>query len=156
MYRDGHSFVVRPLGRFPGVVVWNPQGQRADRLQDFVEFWAAQGHPLRRLRHTTRILADAATWLDIWQQSWATMELSDWGDYLQRECRGDILTDAKRLIPAVEALHQFYAFWHWQDPAFIPWQLWPQCRGNRYQWLLHELTRHGVDKDVWLPNPLPF
>ena len=60
MYRDGHTFVVRPLGRFPGVVVWNPQGQRADRLQDFVEFWAAQEHPLRRLRHTTRILADAA------------------------------------------------------------------------------------------------
>ncbi|AUW92661.1 hypothetical protein BXT84_06280 [Sulfobacillus thermotolerans] len=149
---------VQPLRQFPGVMVWTPEHQRADRVQDFLEFAVSQGRPLRRVRRTGRILAEAATWIYYTHTDWSAMTLARWGDYLTTIVAAGPPMDAARLFPVVDALYEFYAFWWWIDPPFLPYQPWPQQERRRHQWVQHwwSYRAHIQDFPGDFLDPLPF
>ncbi len=156
--RIAAPFRVQTVARFPGAVVWSPDNQRADRIQEFLEFTRSQGGSQRRIRRAARILADAATWVQGTEAGWAGLTLADWGRYLVQGASGLRLTDAPHLFPIVDTLHEFYAFWWWIDPSFLPGQPWPQKRRDRQRWVQHGLSYHVHREDFPedLPEPLPF
>lgn len=82
------------------------------------------------------------------------MGLADWGRYLVQGASSLRLTDAPQLFPMVETLHEFYAFWWWIDPHFLPCQPWPQKRSDRRRWLQHWLSYHVHREDF--PEDLPL
>ncbi len=146
------------MARFPGAMVWTPNNQRADRIQEFLEFTRSQGGSRRRIRRAARILAEAATWVQGTETTWDGLSLADWGRYLVQGASSLRLTDAPRLFPMVETLHEFYAFWWWIDPHFLPCQPWPQKRSDRQRWVQHWWSYHVHREDFPedLPDPLPF
>jgi len=52
--RTTSPFRVQMVARFPGAMVWTPDNQRADRIQEFLEFTRSQGGSRRRIRRWPR------------------------------------------------------------------------------------------------------
>jgi hypothetical protein len=123
------------------VEVWTPEGARAELIQDYLDFLAAQEVPTPRIRRIARILADATTWMTWQEDHWPRVGLDAWENYLIFHCDARSLDAVPRLLAMVEVLNAWSRFEHWHRPSRWPYHPWPASRQARRWWLEHLVTQ---------------
>lgn len=123
------------------VEVCTPEGTRAELIQDYLDFLAAQEVPTRRIRRIARILAETTTWMTWWEDRWPRVGLDAWENYFVFHYGGRDLDDVPRLMARVEALSAWSRFEHWHRPSRWPYHPWPASREARRWWLERVMTQ---------------
>jgi hypothetical protein len=118
--------------RRPWVTVYDPQGFADAWINPYVTFLAWQGARPTHIQRQARHLGAARCWLDLWNATWATQTLADWGAYYRLDGSAASL---RTLRSHPTTLYQFYGFWHWYDPRAMPVQPFPSTQRDRYAWL---------------------
>lgn len=124
-----------------GVEVFTPAGEQAPRIQDYVDFLAAQGVTTRRIRRVAHVLADAASWIGAERPDGPHVLRHTWEGYLLIRCGGSHLDDVPRLRRRVEILNAWSQFQHWYDPWNWPFHAFPPTREARHLWLAQLVTQ---------------
>jgi len=129
-----------------GGEVYTPAGYRAEWIQNYLDFLAAQEVPPGRIHRIARVYIEAANWIEAERPDGPHVLRHTWEGYLLIACAPTHADGVGRLWRRVEILNAWSRFQHWYDPKAWPYHAFPATPAARQRWLIDLLTHD------WLPE----